>query len=560
LSSSYTKELKKADQLIVHGQFKDAYELINESLKDKKIVKNDELQFLAFKSELELYFGNFSESIRLSEKILKENKENTSPLISIDALLWKAISLLFNGKFSESLAAFEKGLILIKEVTNLPVKVVSRRHAQLQTWKAFAIIHVGDFNRGLALAKEAYSFAEKSEYKPIICLNLLFQLESHWKLHEGLLHRELAENALAIATELGNNFLMAFSYFMLTRTHRLIRDFNIAEELFIKSFSLAEEAGTKLLFAAKNDFGNFYRINFQFDKALFYYHEALEISPFMRNMTNSNIAYTYYLKYDFENAQKYYLESIRYCEETKDYYILPFNLHNLVNIAIELNDLSQAKEYLHRLKELSEETGFENIDQIYRAAKISILKASGSISDLVKVAELLDSLLAEERYFAMDPLNISYSLLEIRLKELLLSPSEENLKEVRKRLHHLEVEAENGQHQWLLANVYRLQSQLSLVELDVNEAINLLNKAQIIAEEIDLELLKQEIKKDLEKIEQQLTIFHQFQEQKAPLSETLKLASLENTMNSVKQETVLEERDQETGVVIEYRKLFSLRI
>ena len=42
--------------------------------------------------------------------------------------------------------------------------------------------------------------------------------------------------------------------------------------------------------------------------------------------------------------------------------------------------------------------------------------------------------------------------------------------------------------------------------------------------------------------------------------ETVKLTSLENTMQSIKQETVLEERDEETGKIIEYRKLFALKI
>jgi hypothetical protein len=51
-----------------------------------------------------------------------------------------------------------------------------------------------------------------------------------------------------------------------------------------------------------------------------------------------------------------------------------------------------------------------------------------------------------------------------------------------------------------------------------------------------------------------------FQEQNVPIDETVKLVSLENTTKSIKQETVLEKRDQETGEIIEYRKLFALRI
>ena len=55
-------------------------------------------------------------------------------------------------------------------------------------------------------------------------------------------------------------------------------------------------------------------------------------------------------------------------------------------------------------------------------------------------------------------------------------------------------------------------------------------------------------------------IVQQFQKQQAPISETVKLVSLEKTAQNIKRETVIEERDQETGEIIEYRKLFALRM
>ena len=81
-----------------------------------------------------------------------------------------------------------------------------------------------------------------------------------------------------------------------------------------------------------------------------------------------------------------------------------------------------------------------------------------------------------------------------------------------------------------------------------------------IEEQTDIELLKKEILKDREKIDKQLAKLQKFQEQKVPISETIKLTSLKNTMQNIKQDTVLEERDEETGKIIEYRKLFALKI
>ncbi|MHA1441512.1 MAG: hypothetical protein ACTSPK_06590, partial [Candidatus Heimdallarchaeota archaeon] len=110
------------------------------------------------------------------------------------------------------------------------------------------------------------------------------------------------------------------------------------------------------------------------------------------------------------------------------------------------------------------------------------------------------------------------------------------------------------------ANVYRLQSQLALLELDAGKALALLEKAQVIADEIDVELLKQAIKKDQGKIEQQLGMWNKLQEEKPPIADRVKLISLNSTLKDIAQETVLEERDAETGKIIEYRKLFSLKL
>ncbi len=560
MSSSFEKQLKKVDQLIVHGKFKEADEIIEEAIKKQNISKEEKLRFLAFKSELELYFGNFNDSIKFAEMILKENKGDDNLLIEVDALTWKAVSSFFNGRTNDCLEAFEKGLTTINSVKNLPAKAVAKRKARLLVWQSFAILLLGDFNRALEIVLEAFPISEKSGYKNIVCQNLITIGECYYKLGNLDRQTEYFEKAFAIATALENKFLIAFSTFYLTRTHNWIREFEVVEELFKKALSLAEEIGAKMLYGMKNDFGMFYHMSFQFDKALKYLHEAIEAAPLFEYMTTAIIGNTYYMKYDFKKAKEYYLKSMIYCEKINDRFILPVTLYNLIHINLELNNFSRAKQYLNRLKELNEETGFERINHIYRFSTISVLKASGNINDLVKAAELLNEFLAEERFSTFNKLSVLYSLLEIRLKELQLSPNADNLKEVQKRLFHLEVEAEDRQLRRFLADVYRLQSQLALVELEMNKAIELLEKAQSIAKEIDVELLKIEIKRDREKIDQQLKMVQKYQEQKAPISETIKLVSLENTAKSIKQETVLEERDEETGEIIEYRKLFALKI
>ncbi|MHA1125655.1 MAG: tetratricopeptide repeat protein [Candidatus Heimdallarchaeota archaeon] len=562
MSSSFEKQLKKVDQLIIHGQFKEALSVIKEGLKKKDISKEAELIFLILKSEVECYLGNLQEALQLAELVLKESKGLANVLLQVDALIWIATSSHWVGKISKALETAEKGLKIISSATNLPAKAIAKRKAQLLHCKTQLIaFDLGDFEKGLELAKETLSFAEESGYKNIISYSLIILGGVYGFLGETKKSEEYYEKAFDIAKELGNKFYIAYSYLLgLAKVKERRREYEQALDLYNKAFDLLEEIGSTSLLVFKNDMGVVYRSMFQLDKALECFQETLKYSELAKYIAYANIGYTYFLKYELEKAQEYYLKSMKISEETNERRILPVTLYYLVLLSLELKKFTQAQKYLERLGQISNETGFERIDRVYRYTSILLLKASSDFSDWGRAAELLQVLLKEEDLPSDWRLDALYSLLEIRIKELQLTTTDATLAEVKKQTIRLEVEAEEQQQRWLLGNVYRLQSQIALVELDAKKANELLEKAQVIAEEINVELLKKEIKKDQEKIEQQLSMLQKFQEQKAPIGETMKLVSLENTAQSIKQETVLEERDSETGEIVNYRKLFVLKL
>ena len=55
-------------------------------------------------------------------------------------------------------------------------------------------------------------------------------------------------------------------------------------------------------------------------------------------------------------------------------------------------------------------------------------------------------------------------------------------------------------------------------------------------------------------------MWNRLKEQKAPIQETLKEVHLDNSVKQLAKETVIEVQDERTGDVIEYRKLFALKI
>ena len=57
-----------------------------------------------------------------------------------------------------------------------------------------------------------------------------------------------------------------------------------------------------------------------------------------------------------------------------------------------------------------------------------------------------------------------------------------------------------------------------------------------------------------------MSMWNGFQKNNAPLAETIKQVPLEKTAKEITRDTLIEVRDEESGKIIEYRKLFALKI
>jgi tetratricopeptide (TPR) repeat protein len=560
LSSDIKKQLKEVERLVYHGNYQEALVIIEKTLKKKTLSKEEELYLLIFKSESKLYLGKLKESIKIANQVLEENNKLDNPLIQVNVSTVKSEAIYMSGKMEEAIKIAEETLNFISKTKNLPKKIVAARKSYLLAVKASVIDVLGNREKAGEIYEEAILLAEESEDKWMISFILanlgMFRFFSG-RREKG---EEYLENALEYANDLGNKLLIALYYLYkgLLEDHK--KDFHKAIEFYEKCFTIAEEFGSTVFHSYKTWLGDAYKSMFQLDKAMECYLESLKYEVMLEYLAYANIGYIYYLKSEFEKAQEYFSTSLEICEKMKNRYYIQLVLYYLVLISLELNNSKKAQQYLNRLEQLAEETEMKHITQRYHLATITTLKASGDIGDLGKAVELLNALLKEHDLSSYMRLEALYSLMEIHLKELQLSPNEDTLKEVQKRLHHLEVETEEQNQHFLLANVYRLQSQLALVELDAKKAVELLEEAQTIAEEFDLELLRKRIKEDRDKIEEQIGMWDKLQNQKAPINEAIKHVSLEGTVKSIKKDTILEERDEETGNIIEYRKLFALKI
>ncbi|NHJ48001.1 MAG: tetratricopeptide repeat protein, partial [Asgard group archaeon] len=372
MSSTIKKQLQEVERLLIHGDFQEGLALIEKNLKKKAISKEEKLGFLVLKSTILNDLGKHKEALETAEEALNEGGEIDNILLHVDALFQKGHAAYFVYEdMNEFITCIDKGLELL-DTTKLaiPEKELAKRKALLLNYKGQYFLMSGNIKECLKIVEESIPFARKSEDKRILTICLIWAAYFTRKIN-------YIEEAYEIASEIGNKMLLALSYVPLSGIEARKYNYNEAIELYEKAFPLLEEVGsTYLRELLYNNLGLYYQANYQLDKALECFQRALKGSRVQSYIMLGNIGYNYYLMYELEEARKYYLQSMKKCEELKDYRILPNSLYQLINISLEFGENDQAQNYLNRLKQISEEAGTEYVSHVAHFATVLLLKAS----------------------------------------------------------------------------------------------------------------------------------------------------------------------------------------
>jgi len=561
LSSNLEKEINKIESLIFEGKLKEAHKKTKELQKKDDLTKEVELQIMVLQSEILYYFARYPDSLKLSEKVLKESEAIDNDLLKADAYLQQALSLYHTDKFKESLEATEKGLELIQDEEKYDIKHIAKSKIFLLANQGTLALEFGDFPKGAEIFRTTYEYAEKTDIDYLIAFSKCLYGYGHIFTGELEKVEEIVDSALEIANSIGNYLFLIHTYFINATAKQVIRKYDIALEYHKKGIKLSLETGTKILLPLfYAHIASIYSSQFKLDKALEYNKLALDVMWTGKYILFINTGSIHLMKNEIKEAHEYFLKALKDSKKVGEIRVRPGILYHLVLSSLLLKELKQAEKYLQELEKLSLESGFEQITQQYQLANILILKESTHIQDWFKAIEIIEKLLADEKLTKDSQIDVLFHLVEIRLKELQVTADQEVLAKVKKQIEKIQTHAENRKQFNLLANIYRLKSQLALVELNAEKAIELLITAKTLAEERNLQLIATNILEEQSKLEKQQNMWNRMKEQKAPLKDTLKEVHLDSSAKKLANETILEVRDERTGDVIEYRKLFSLKI
>ncbi|MFX0007582.1 MAG: hypothetical protein ACFFAV_12745, partial [Candidatus Hermodarchaeota archaeon] len=248
-----------------------------------------------------------------------------------------------------------------------------------------------------------------------------------------------------------------------------------------------------------------------------------------------------YLQLSMETAEKY---NSPYGVSSSLFYLILTNLDNKSQEQAELN--------LVKLEHFTNQSNSKVFDQVYMVAKALVLKSSGRIRNRTE-AELLLKQITEDK-IATPHLYLSalVSLSEIFLEELEMTNNSEVLEELNPLISRISKIAEKQNAYLWLAEIKLLQGKLALIQAKIKDAEELLTQAQQIAELHGLNLLSIKISNEHDNLLDQLNFWKNLEKEKIPMSERIKLASVDGVIDRMQGKRVVKptEPSQEIPVLL----------
>ncbi|UCE12292.1 MAG: tetratricopeptide repeat protein [Candidatus Heimdallarchaeota archaeon] len=460
------ENLDRAEKLLRWGKVHEAQELVDTLSKMEGITPDIILSSKLIRGKISVKQGRFQDTQELAEEVLKECSHDRKTYYSVDALVLLAEASWRTGRLDEGLTYIREGEEILNEIGGEKKRETQQRKGELLYQKGIISSRKGQLDEALEFLTESLSFRKKIGNNPYgvgEALNSIGVTYFYMGLLEKALKVYLA--SLEIKKNLGNIQQLAIAYNNIGDLFFVQGELKSAEIYYQRSLKLFQDTGNKEHISnAIHNVGKLYHHQGEFDQALGHLEKALSIAEELGN----NIS-------------------------------ISENLYHLIHVALDKNDPDLSQKYFQYLQQIVDTIDNPIVQQRFQVAEALILKSKERIRSKMKALELLGDIIRGERVNHELTIAAMLHSCDLLLFELRIYGEDEILlevKEIAKQL--LEIASEQAQHS-LLAETYLLQSRLSMIELDIENAQELLSKAYSIAEKRGLSKLANTIahEKDL---------------------------------------------------------------
>ncbi|MBA7530471.1 Photosystem I assembly protein Ycf3 [subsurface metagenome] len=506
---------------------------------------------------LENYKWNIQESIEILEKGVKEAKstENLEILILLFYMLaWRYDA---KGNFDKAIEFNNKALEVVEELGN-------------DYWKGRLLGNIGWNYRGkgkygslLEYAKKSLEVREKIGNERFLAqsyaqIGIFYEEKGEWK--EALEYAQKSHNILTENGKRGdepgflNNIAVCYNH---------LGEINKALEYLEKLYEI-QTKNEYVIYESYLTLENIAGIYFhkgEIDKALELEEQALDFNE--RTGEKSRISENLVFISLIYSRKGAFNKSLEYLEKALEIHLDIGNkrrqadtFYKFIVLAIKYDKMDLAKEYYKKLEGIIEEIEHKNVKRLVLIAEGIILKRSSESRDRDRAEVLFDHLLQED----IDPyltMEVLLQLCELLLTELKETSNERFLTKLQKNVSKLvEIGTENSIPLIIVESLW-YKSQLSLLNLDIDKARELLSQALDIAERKGLNRLALKITNSKEQLIRQKIELEELEKESPTISRRMELVKVENGFKEFKQKEVFKFKIEK---VESSKKLLSLQI
>jgi tetratricopeptide (TPR) repeat protein len=572
-------DLEKAMNLFFGGNFEEALLKVSEFEENASISEIDRLQAILLRSYILVEKGDPQKGLEKAEYVSSQSKKIEHPLLLIDSYYIEILSHFKEGNHDQGQEIISELKGLIKSTRNISKSEKKKRLAIADYHYARIFRKRGEVKKALSFLNKALPVIEKlgNKYELANILNEIgisssFKGDSDSALRffkasldvfdeldnsssmikllnnigqifwqRGDLDQALTyyHRAQKISEEVGNLF---FSAVLLLNIGLIIEgrgELDSALEYFQRSLKSFEDLGRHDEVAiCINNIGRIYQVKGELDLALQHYERSLSYFEEKDNKhemaaCDSNIGFLYQLKGEYMEAAAYLSKTLVIQEEIGNPLDLAKTLQHIIENYVNAGAKESADHYLDRLQQINDQEDNKLIEQQYCLVKALVLKMSGRVVHRAEAQNLLTKIANSEILNHEVTVDAMLNLFELLLFELRTTGNKEVLLEVKALSEKLLTIAQSQKSFARLAQVYRLQSKLALLELEIKRSQHLLTQAQLIAETKGLNRLAQAISNEFDSLLNDMSKWEDFIERKASITERYELAELETMMAAV---------------------------
>ncbi len=536
MSNLLNKELITVGELTYQAKFDEAFQLI--TILEKKIIENtkEQLEILLLKGRIYRYQLRYKEAVEIGEIAYQLSIKLGISSKTIDALIIKA-NELFLGKADHALQYIAEAERLLLDISD------EQQKADCLLIKSVAYHYETEHNKAFDLALQWLDLHE-SQKKALDLAFIYYQIGDIY-IFNGEPNKALdyANKSLRIQEELGNQIGIASSLNLLGLSYYSKGDFDQALKVGKKCYSIQEISLFSKL-RILHLLGAIYKQKGELDRTLKYYRRAAKLAEekdYVEDLIENTmgIGSTYRMKGNSGKASKYLQRSMEIAEKHNSPYGVSSSLFYLILTNLDNNSQAQAEINLVKLEQFTNQTKSKLFDQLYTIAKALVLKSSGRIRNRTE-AELLLKQITEDKIttpqiFFLALVNLS----DIFLEELEMTNNPEVLDELYPLITRISKIAEKQNAYLWLAENKLLQGKLALIQAKIKDAEELLTQAQQIAELHGLNLLSIKISNEHDNLLEQLNFWKNLEKENIPMSERIKLASLDGVIDRMQGKRVV---------------------